>query len=57
MSLTGFTPQLKRDIRDEANKLEANERSSILICAVGSKKQIFRVEGHCGCAQLCAHRP
>ena len=29
--------------------------SSFLICALRSKKLIFRVEEHCGCLQLHAH--
>ena len=32
------------------SKPMASKRSSVLICAVGSKKQILRVEEHCGSA-------
>ena len=37
-----------------ASEPEASERSSSLICAVGSKKQIFSVAWNCGRAHLYA---
>ena len=40
-----------------ASEPEASERSSSLIRAVGSKKQIFSVAWDCGRAQMCAQLP
>ena len=40
-----------------ASEPEASERSSSLIRAVGSKKQIFSVAWDCGRAQMCAQHP
>ena len=60
LNIKAFGPQkLNLNIFDccGASEPEASERSSNLIRAVGSKKQIFSVAWDCGRAQMCAQLP